>query len=41
MEVTCELSKKKSRETNKQEDERESAFDRKIDLQSQNVSIGW
>ena len=41
VEVTGGLSKEGSREINKQEDKRESAFDRKIDLQSQNVSIGW
>ena len=26
---------------NKQEDEKKSVFDRKIDLQSQNIGIGW
>ena len=41
MEITCELSEEESRETNEQEDEKESAFDQKIDLQSQNVGIGW
>ena len=40
MEVTCKLSKEGSREINKQKDERESAFDRKIDLRSQNIGIG-
>ena len=36
-----QLSEKRSREINKQEDKRESAFDQKIDLQSQNVGISW
>ena len=35
------LSEERSREINKQEDEKESAFDQKIDLRSQNVGIGW
>ena len=35
------LSEKESREINEQEDERESAFFQKIDLQSQNVGIDW
>ena len=35
------LSEVGSREINEQEDEGESAFDRKIDLRSQNVGIGW
>ena len=35
------LSKEGSREINEQEDERESALDQKIDLQSQNVGIVW
>ena len=34
VEVTCRLSKEGSREINQQEDERESAFDQKIDLWS-------
>ena len=41
MEVTCELSEKGSRKTNEQEDEKKSAFDQKIDLQSQNIGISW
>ena len=35
------LSKEESRKINEPEDERKSAFDQKIDLRSQNVSIGW
>ena len=41
VEVTCELSKEGSREINEQENEKESAFVWKIDLQSQNVDISW
>ena len=41
MEVTCELGKERSREINQEEDERKNAFNQRIDLQSQNVSIGW
>ena len=41
IEVTYGLSEKGSRKTNKQKDEKESTFDQKIDLQSQNVGIGW
>ena len=41
VEVTYGLSKEGSRKINKEEDEKESAFDWKIDLQSQNVGIGW
>ena len=37
----CGLSEKGSHETNEQEDEKESVFDQKIDLQSQNIDIGW
>ena len=40
MEVTYGLSRDGSRETNEQEYKRKSAFDWKIDLQSQNVGIG-
>ena len=40
MKVTCELSKEGSCEINEQENERNDAFNRKIYLQSQNVSIG-
>ena len=36
-----QLSEEGSREINVQEGEWESAFDRKIDLQSQNIGIGW
>ena len=41
IEVMCGLSKEGSHETNEQEDKKESAFNWKIDLQSQNVGIGW
>ena len=34
-------SEEGSREINEWEDERESAFDQKIDFRSQNVGIGW
>ena len=36
-----QLSEEGSRENNDQEDEGENAFNQKIDLQSQNVGIGW
>ena len=35
------LSKEGSCENNDQEDKGENAFDQRIDLQSQNVGIGW
>ena len=35
------LSKEGSYKINKPEDKRENAFDWKIDLQSQNIGIGW
>ena len=41
MEVTRGLSEEGLHEINEQKEEKESAFDQKIDLQSQNVDIGW
>ena len=41
VEITFGLDEEGSCKINEQEDERESAFDRKIDLWSQNVGIGW
>ena len=41
VEVIWGLSEEGSREINEQEDERKSTFNRKIDLQSQNVGIIW
>ena len=40
VEVTWGLSEEGLCEINEQEDEKESAFDWKIDLQSQNIGIG-
>ena len=41
MDVTCRLSEEGSHETNEQEYEKVKCFLMKIDLQSQNVGIGW
>ena len=41
MEVKYRLSKKKSHEINELSDKKKVLFNRKIDLQSQNVDISW